>query len=79
MSKQTVEEFMSRFDGYRRVPDTGNVIIHPGLTYSFIELKSEFVESLKDELAIKLSMVEAGVDDLNPISQFAIMILENSY
>ena len=79
MSRQTVKEFMETFDSYRRVPDSGNVIIHPGLKYNFIELKSEFVESLRDELAIKLALVESGVDELNPLAQFAIMILEDSY
>jgi len=79
MSKQTVKEFISTFDSYRRVHDTGNVIIHPGLKYNFIELKSDFVDSLKDDLLKKIAMAEAGVDEIDSITQFAIMILEDSY
>jgi len=76
--KETVNSLMSRFDAYRRTPK-GNVVIHPGLTANLIELTEDFVQSLKNDLQNKISMAHAGIDELDPATKFAIMILIQSY
>lgn len=75
----TTEQFIEKFDHFRRVPDTGNVIIHPALPYGFIELTGEFVDELKDDIQKKFMMAEAGIDDLDPTTKLIIMLLEKSY
>lgn len=79
MDKQTVGEFLARFDSYRRVPHSDSVLIHLGLDYGFVEFKEEFVLKLKLALKTKLMMAEMQIDDLSPIDIFAIELLKNSY
>ena len=75
----TSKDFIESFDHFRRVPDTGNVIIHPALPYNFIELTSEFVLELQNDLAKKIMMAQTGVDELDATTKFAIMLLEDAY
>jgi len=77
MKNQTVKEFLQRLDQYKSYKN--NVIIHPGWSYCFIELNKDFVEQLKKELRTKLMMAEHGIDELDAITKFAIMVLEDSY
>jgi len=77
--KMTTKEFIDNFDYFRRVPTNGNVIIHPNLPNSFIELTGEFVDELKNNLSNRIMMAQQGIDDLGPIEKFAIMILEDAY
>ena len=72
------EELLEQFNSYAGT-GTGSVIIHPGLPYNFIELKEDFVQKLKDDLKMKAQMCAAGIDELDPSTKFAIMILTDSY
>ena len=78
-TEMTTADFINNFDHFRRVPDTGNVIIHPALPYGFIELKAQFVDDLKEDLSKKLLMAQHGVDELSPTEKFVIMMLEKAY
>jgi hypothetical protein len=78
MKNQTVQEFLQRLEQYKN-PTPNSVIIHPGWTYCFIELNKDFMEQLKNELRTKLMMAEHGIDELDAITKFAIMVLEDSY
>jgi len=78
MKNQTVAEFLHRLDQYK-VSSVNSVVIRPGWTYCFIELDKDFVDQLKNELRIKLMMAEQGIDQLDAITKFAIMVLEDSY
>ena len=75
----TTEQFIEKFDNFRRVPSTGNVIIHPALQYGFIELTGEFVGELKNDIQKKLMMAHTGIDELDPTTKLVIMLLEKSY
>ena len=75
----TTGDFINKFDHFRRVPDTGNVIIHPGLPYGFIELTGDFVDELKDDLMKKISMAQTHIDELTPTEKFVIMLLQDAY
>ena len=75
---QTVGEFLQRLEQYKN-PTPNSVIIHPGWTYGFIELNKDFMDQLKKELSTKLVMAENGIDELDAITKFAIMVLEKSY
>lgn len=75
----TTEQFIEKFDHFRRVPSTGNVIIHPDIPYGLIELKAEFVDRLKDDIQKKLMMAHTGIDELDPTTKLVIMLLEKSY
>ncbi len=77
--KTTVGEFIEKFDCFRRIPDSGNVIIHSGVRYGFIELTEVFVDQLKDDLSKKIMMASSGIDELSPTDKFAIMMLEDAY
>ena len=79
MSEITTAECINKFDHFRRVPGTGNVIIHPGLPHGFIELTGEFVDELKDDLMKKISMAQLNVDELTPTEKFVIMLLQDAY
>ena len=76
---RSIEDFVNKFDHFRRIPDTGNVLIHPGLTYNFIELKAEFVDQLKDDIKKKIMMAGIGVRELSPTEIFAMMMLDDAY
>ena len=77
--KTKTTDFIKQFEFFRRVPDTGNVIIHPALPYNFIELTEEFVLELQNDLRKKLMMAHAGIDELDATTKFAIMLLEDAY
>ena len=74
----TFEELLEQFNFYKRT-GSESVIIHPGLPNGFIELKEDFVQKLKADLKMKAQMCAAGIDELDPTTKFAIMILSNSY
>ena len=57
-NKMTTVDFINKFDHFRGVTDTGNVIIHPALPHGFIELTAEFVDELKNDLMKKISMAQ---------------------
>jgi len=76
---RSIEDFINKFDWFRRIPDTGNVLIHPGLPYNFIELKGEFVDQLKDDVTKKIMMATTGVQELSPTDIFAMMILDDAW
>lgn len=76
--KLTVQQLLDKFSGFRETP-SGVVIIHPGLPSSFIELKSEFVKRLKNELEHKLMLAFNGIEDLSATDIFTIEILRDSY
>jgi len=75
----TVGDFLSSFDHFRRVTGGNTVVIHPGLSYGFIELKETFVDELKRDLQIKISMAGNGIEPLSATTKFAIMLLEDAY
>ena len=75
----TISEFINNFEYFKRVKDTGNVIIHLGLSYNFIELRSKFVDELKNDLKNQLMIADTNMDELSAITKFAIIILEDSY
>ena len=75
----TSKEFIDKFDHFTRATHNGNVIIHPNLPFSHIELTGKFVDELKNDLAIRIMMAHSGIDSLSPIERFAIMILSDSY
>lgn len=77
--KMTAADFINKFDHFRRVSDSGNVIIHPGIPYGFIELTAEFVDELKDDLMKKMSLAQHHIDELSPTEKFAIMLLQDAY
>ena len=77
--KQSVIDFIAKFDNFKRVPDSGNVIIHPGLQYGFIELAPDFVDDLKNDLSEKITMAQIGIDELSPCEKFVIFMLEDAY
>ena len=79
LKEKTVGDLITKFDHFRQVPDTGNIIIHPGLNHGFIELTEEFVNDLKKNLVLRIALVSTGIDELNPIEKFAIMMLEDAY
>lgn len=72
-----LEEFFENFKSYNRY--NGNVIIHPGLPNQFIELKENFVRALENDLKMKIRMALSGIDELDPSTKFAIMMLTDSY
>ena len=77
--KTKAVDFINRFDYFKRVPNSGNVIIHPGFSYGFMELKAEFVDELKNHLIKKISMAQHHIDELSPTDKFAIMLLKDAY
>jgi hypothetical protein len=77
--KETSEDFIKKFDHFRRTTPGGSVVIHTGLEWNFIELKEEFVLALKNDLRKKIMMAHAGIDELSPTDRFAIMMLEDAY
>ena len=77
--KTKTADFIKQFDFFRRVPDTENVIIHPALSYGFIELTEEFVLELQNDLRKKLMMAHTGINELDATTKFAIMLLEDAY
>lgn len=77
MEEATLEDFFKKFDTYNG--SEGNIIIHPGLPYNFIELDENFVQELKEDLKMKVKLSMAGIDELDPTTKFAIMILTDSY
>jgi hypothetical protein len=79
MTETTVAGFINSFDHFRRVPKSGNVIIHPDIPHGFIELTPAFVDELKNEFTKKLTMAQIGLDELGPIEKFVIMMLEKAY
>ena len=78
-NKMTTGDFINKFDHFRRVPNTGNVIIQPGLAYGFIELKAEFVDELKNDLMKKMALAQHQIIKLSPSDKFAIMLLSDAY
>ncbi len=77
--KTNIGDFINQFDHFKRVPDSGNVIIHPNLKYGFIELFPDFVEELKHDFSTKIMMATNGIQPLSPIEKFAIMLLDEAY
>jgi hypothetical protein len=73
------KDFINKFDQFRRVPDTGNVIIHPDVPHGFIELKAKFVDELKNHLIKKTFLAHNSIDKLSPSDKFVIMLLEKAY
>ena len=78
MNDQTIGEFLQRLDNYKKTSNN-SVVIHPGWSYCFIELHEDFINELKQELKIKLMMADNGIEELDAITKFAIMVLEDSY
>ena len=76
---ETAANFIDKFDHFRRTPDNGNVIIHPGLPYNLIELTGDFVDDLKRDLTTKIAMAQHGIDQLSPTEKFVIMLLQDAY
>jgi len=74
----TDREFLQKFDSYRRTPNK-TVIIHPGLTYNFIELSEEFVQQLKNDIHKKIILTKSGIDEPNALESFALMLLKDSF
>lgn len=77
--KVTVGDFLSKFDYFRRVTGGDSVIIHPALPYGFIELKETFVDEVKRDLQIKISMAGNGVEPLSASTKLLIMLLDDAY
>jgi hypothetical protein len=77
--KTKIVDFINQFDHFRRVPDSGNVIIHPSLRYGFIELTPDFVDDLKEDFSKKFMMASNELRPLSPIERFAVMLLEEAY
>lgn len=75
--EQTVGEFLDKFDGFRESKTT--VIIHPGFKYGFLEISKEFRDELKQAFIRKLRNIEMGLEEPDPITQFAVMILQDAY
>jgi len=78
MKQETVREFLDKFDNFRRT-GTGSVVIRPCMPNGLIELKEEFIQKLKKEMELKLSMAFSGIDELTEIEKFVIYILEDAY
>jgi hypothetical protein len=76
---QTTNNFLSNFDSFRRISDTGNVIIHPDLPYGFIELTGDFVDEVRDDLAKKILMAETEINPLSASTKLLIMLLQDAY
>ena len=74
----TFKEMLTHFDAYTRTKD-GNVIINLGSNCNFLVLTEEFVQSLRADIKKKTQMCAAGVDELDPATKFAIMMLIDSY
>lgn len=82
--QQTVKEFFDKFNNFPRYlssdGDGGStVLIHPGFKYGFIELREEFVLALKKDLETKLMLSANGLEDLDPTTKFAVMMLAEAY
>jgi len=77
--EQTADEFIDKFDNFRRVPGSNSVVIHPSLPYNLIELKETFVDELKRDLSTKIALAKHGVDELSPTEKFVIMLLQDAY
>lgn len=75
--EQTVGELFSRFDSYAQTEKS--VVIHPGLKYGFLEVTPEFAAALRKALEIKIMLASNGIEEIDPITKFAVMMLENSY
>ena len=75
----TLNEFMEKFDDFSRVSDTGNVIIHPNLSFHHIELSKDFMDSLREDLFKKIMLAHNETDELSPSTKFAIMMLEQAF
>jgi metal-dependent hydrolase (beta-lactamase superfamily II) len=78
MEQETVQEFLDKFDNFRRT-GTGSVVIRPCMPYGLIELKEEFIQKLKKEMETRIKMVIAGIEEPSAVEQFVIMILEDAY
>lgn len=72
-----INDLFKKFDDYKRT--NGNVIIHPGPQFNILELSEDFVQTLKHELETNICMASSEIDELNAITKFVIMILEESY
>ena len=77
--QQTVKEFFDKFNNFRRYPEGNSVMIHPGFKYGFIELSEEFIQALKKDLETKLMLSANGIEDLDPTTKFAVMMLAEAY
>ena len=73
------DDFIEKFDVFTRATSSDSVIIHPALKYGFIELTEDFVQQLKNDLSNKIMMAHTGIEDLDPTTRFAIMMLEDAY
>ena len=79
MTKNTTsKEFIEKFDYFHKTP-SGTVVIHPNLKYNLIELNGEFVTALKHDLRKKIMAAHVGLDELDPTTKFAIMMLEDAF
>jgi hypothetical protein len=77
--EMTINDLLDLFDNYRRIKEHGTAIVHLDRNYGFIELKEEFVQALKNDIALKSKIVAAGIDELSPLEKFAIIVLQDSY
>jgi metal-dependent hydrolase (beta-lactamase superfamily II) len=78
MKQETFQEFLDKFDHFRRT-GTGSVVIRPCMPHGLIELKEEFIQKLKKEMEIRIKMVIAGIEEPSAVEQFVIYILEDAY
>ena len=76
MAKTTVGDLKDRFTGHRRNAD-GDVVMHYDMGFHI--LSAEDHAKLEKAVALKLALIDAGLEEPDPISQFAIMVLANTY
>jgi len=78
--KQTVDEFLQKLD-YRMYngDQVKSVIVHPGFPFNFLEVTPEYMEKLKAYMEKKLSLVQAGIEEMTPADQLVAMFFEDAF
>jgi len=78
--KQTVEEFLQKLDYKIYNGDkVKSVVIHPGFHYNFLEVTPEYMEKLKSYMEMKVSLVQADIEEMNPADQLVAMFFEDAF
>jgi hypothetical protein len=73
---RTVRDLMNNFRSHYRNSD-GDVIVH--FEHTFHVMSEREHQELEEAVLKTLMIIESGVDDPDPITKFAIMVLAHTY